>query len=51
MSEVERALYFLAALVAAFVVAFLVGKAVAPAWEQSPAPEHPHDASLPVDHR
>ncbi len=41
MSTRERALYFTAALLAAFVVAFLLGRAAAPLLGDT-GTEHPH---------
>jgi hypothetical protein len=50
MTEVERALYFLAALLAAFVVAFLVGRAVGPIGGTGPAPDqHDHQAAARIE--
>ena len=49
MTGVERVLYFLAALLAAFVVAFLIGRAVAPLGEQAPTPDHGHQGSATVE--
>ncbi len=49
MTGVERALYFLAALLAAFVVAFLIGRAVGPLGEPGPAPgQHGHQGAARV---
>jgi prepilin signal peptidase PulO-like enzyme (type II secretory pathway) len=45
MSTRERALYFAAALVAAFVVAFLLGRAAAPLVGDTDT-EHPHSIGL-----
>jgi hypothetical protein len=46
MTGRERVLYFGAALLAAFVVAFLIGRAVAPALDLAPGSErHGHSAA------
>ncbi len=50
MTGVERALYFLAALLAAFVVAFLIGRAVGPLGEPGPAPDrHGHQGATGIE--
>ena len=50
MTGVERALYFLAALLAAFVVAFLIGRAVGPLGEPAPATEqHGHQGAARIE--
>ncbi len=50
MTGVERALYFLAALLAAFVVAFLVGRAVGPIGGPGPTTDqHGHEGAPRVE--
>ncbi len=50
MTGVERALYFLAALLAAFVVAFLIGRAVGPIGGTGPATdEHGHQGASRIE--
>lgn len=50
MTGVERALYFVAALLAAFVVAFLVGRAVGPVGGPGQVPdEHGHQGAARIE--
>lgn len=45
MTGVERALYFVAALLAAFVVAFLIGRAVGPVGGPGSPDRHGHEGA------